>query len=205
MWFPDPDTLTQVEKAALLVDHATFISAEHAYTGTHSVGKEIDGQFPRHLCPSVNLAEAKLNLRDNTFKLALIRQYYASFGNSSLHRATYYSDIIEYEAEYTNWTLYPNGGKELLNRVITTDAVGVTTISWDDLVFEVSKTGSYFDTDLWVVSEGVWGRASVIAVIYDDTARNKPIIQMSVIPSPNSDRFLSNGDSHTITNIKVKI
>jgi len=145
------------------------------------------------------------NIATDVFKMALIHARYDQVGmlTDAAYRAVYYWDIVDYEAENS---LYPEGGKELDGKSIVADpATGITTISFDDITFESAPNSNYFDVDLWTEYAGNWNRESVLGVIYSDTAKNKPIIQISVIHSPNTKRFLSNGAKHTIKSPQVRL
>ena len=212
MWYPppaDPEVpLTPAEKAIINAENLAFISAEHAVSGIHLLGRLA---YDQCLSPSRCLALGRFDFQNDVFKLALIKNNYSYFISGS-GTSLYYWDFLDDEA-ISIGTGYTAGGQELQNKVIANND-GITTITWDDVTFNAGS-GEYFDHDLWVEEyfdhdiwvEGTTGlvRRSVLAIIYDDTAHNKPVIQMSIVPSPNAQRFLSAGDSHTITNIKVKI
>ncbi len=179
-----------------------FMVAERAYIGNHPIGGF-------HSAAS-NLARGLFDIENDVFKIALIMGYYWNVGNTTAARHSYYYDIKNMEAENA---MYPAGGLELTGKNISFDAEnGITTITWDDITFESEENSAYFDEYLWLrtydVLEEIWimtTRRSVIAVIYSDTAENKPILQTLVVNSPNIDYFLSNGEKHTIKTPIVKL
>lgn len=189
---------------AFSMDDIAFVAAEQAFKCAHPVGK-VDPGAPLHLCATHSLASGLFDIDNDVFKMALMHGQYERIGQvmDDACRAVYYWDIAPFEAKNP---MYPPGGKELQGKTITVDtASGVTTMAFDDLTFEAAAGTDYFSTDLWTEFNEIWTRESVLGVIHSATAKNKPIIQISVVHAPNNKRFLSNGDRHTIKTPQVKI
>ncbi len=186
-------------------DDIAFLVAEQAFDCSHPVGRTGPDGLIR-FCATHNLASGIFDIETDIFKMALMRGGFSHIGrvlDDSTCRAVYYWDIKPFEAVNP---LYQAGGRELLGRTIAVDpASGTTTITFDDLTFEAAPGTDYFAMDLWVEYNGGHTRESVLGVIYSATAKNKPILQISVIHSPNNRRFLSDGDRHTIKTPQVKI